>query len=208
MDDLKVDETTCLKFGPEKSDVSSGQETIGGETQSVPLTAKPITDAESTESMMRELLSESLTQMVRRSMAAPRVTPAVQKKEAQRKEYRIQNSMERLYKAVSDGDSEDIIRLMCDLTPLELREVVSAAEQRLRENGLSSVDVKVDDFDRIVLFDEEKNKGFAMAPSGSYQRVARFYDGSYRYGIELLLDESLKKFTDSVFHRIRLQLAV
>ncbi|MDZ4834676.1 MAG: hypothetical protein SGJ27_12930 [Candidatus Melainabacteria bacterium] len=150
------------------------------------------TVAEWTEAQMRTLLGESLERASSENGAARR--------------FRINKFAERLHADVSVGDSADMIRVMCDLTNSELREVVTLVVKVLQSQGLKSVAFRVDDFDRIVLFDEARNKGFAIAPSGSYQRVSKFYDGSYRYGIELLLDQSLKTFIDAIFREIKLQI--
>lgn len=120
-----------------------------------------------------------------------------------RMEPRLRQSADRLCEAVKERDSEGMIGVMCDLTPFELRDVVCGARTILDREGLNGVELRVDDFDRIVLFDSEKNKGVAMAPSGAYQRVSRFYDGSYRYGIELLLDESLQNSLNTLFDKMR-----
>jgi hypothetical protein len=205
MDDLKV-ELGELCFAPD----SSTELTVAFD----PAAGPPLKEGAWTEAMMRDLLSESLSQLIRTSMTEAETRTAQQEVADSRKdrepavpyEVRIENAVQRLYKAVSDGNSAEIIRLMCDLTPLELHAVVPTASEYLRRDGLNTVDVRIDDFDRIVLFHEEKNRGVAMAPSGSYQRVSRFYDGSYRYGIELLLDDSMFDSVEAVFQEIRVQL--
>lgn len=154
--------------------------------------------AEWTESRMRELLDS-----VENSARAP--DPEVNNQAL--RQFRVDSFSERLYRAVALGDSADMIKVMCELTNGELRDVMSIVVKALEERGLESIAVRVDEFDRIVLFDEQRNKGFAVAPSGSYQRVSRFYDGSYRYGIELLLDQSLKTLVDAIFREIKLQIA-
>ena len=152
--------------------------------------------AEWTEARMRELL-ESVENFVR--------DPGVDNQAL--RQFRVNKFSERLYRAVELGDSADMIGAMCELTNSELRDAMSIVVAALEERGLKSIAVRVDEFDRIVLFDERRNKGFAIAPSGSYQRVSRFYDGSYRYGIELLLDRSLKSLVDAIFREIKLQIA-
>ncbi len=160
-----------------------------------------------TETMLRDLLSQTLNQRIQHLLdrGLEPETPAVDLVAA--REARVRTSTHLLYDAVTDGDSEAMIDVMCDLTPAELRDVVSGAECSLRLRGLTSVDVRVDDFDRIVLFDNEINNGVALAPSGSYQRVSQFYDGSYRYGIEFVLDESSKESVDCLFSKIKMQIA-
>jgi hypothetical protein len=203
MDDLKVDSGE-ISFALEDTDnaiLSNPAPTmpVPALPPSTPAPSMPAGDGVWTESMMRELLAE-----------VPQGTLAELLLEAKTKDAycrnKIRNSTERLYSAVSTGSTADIIDLMCDLSAQDLRVVVSSTEHELRLHGLSSVDVRVDDFDRIVLFDEQNNRGFAMAPSGSYQRVSRFYDGSYRYGIELLLDDSMFESVDAVFQTIKGQL--
>lgn len=180
MDDLKVDiEKLCF---------------LDAKASDLILPVAPSV-AEWTEAQMRELL-ESVENFT--------ISPVSTEME---KERRIHRCAERLYSAVSMGDSAEMIRVMCDLSNAELRDVVAIVVTALETRGLKSIAVRVDDFDRIVLFDEERNKGFAVAPSGSYQRVSRFYDGSYRYGIELLLDAALKTSVDAIFREIKAQIA-
>lgn len=154
--------------------------------------------AEWTEARMRELLDSV-------EIIAGTVDP--EKNSQSLRQDRVERCSERLYRAVALGDSADMIKVMGELTNSELREVMLIVVAALEERGLTSIAVRVDDFDRIVLFDEKRNKGFAVAPSGSYQRVSRFYDGSYRYGIELWLDQSLKTLVDAIFFEIKLQIA-
>lgn len=152
--------------------------------------------AEWTESRMRELL-DSVENLMRDQAVDNQAL----------RQFRVDTFSERLYRAVELGDSADMIGAMCELTNSELRDAMSIVVTVLKGRGLKSIAVRVDEFDRIVLFDERRNKGFAIAPSGSYQRVSRFYDGSFRYGIELLLDRSLKTFVDAIFREINLQIA-
>jgi len=191
MDDTKVDAGE-LCFAPESSFNALSYEA----TQ-----PSALREGEWTEARMRELLSESLGQSVLKSIDEHRA------QSAQRSQSRVRESREKLYWAVIRADSAEIVRIMCELTPRELEEVVPEVSKTLKQEGLSSVDVRCDDFHRVVLFDEEKGRGVAMAPSGSYQRVSKFYDGSYRYGIELLLDDdSMKESVEALFAKIRGQI--
>ncbi len=160
-----------------------------------------------TEAMLRDLLSQTLNQRIRHLLGSGtgQDRSAVDFQAA--REARVRTSTHLLFDAVRDGDSEAMISVMCDLTPAELRDAVSGAEHDLRSKGLTTVDVRLDEYGRIVLFDKEKNNGVALAPSGSYQRVSQFYDGSFRYGIEFLLDESSKESVDSLFSKIKMQIA-
>lgn len=153
-------------------------------------------EGEWTEARMRDLLNQSLVNSIKKS---------IKTRSKGKSEYRLRAAADRLGRAVMAADSDAIIELMCDLTPLELEEVVAQTRLNLRREGLRSVDVRLDDFFRIVLFDDQKGRGVAMAPSGSYQRVSRFYDGSYRYGIEMLLDEHMKDTLDALFAEIKSQ---
>jgi hypothetical protein len=120
----------------------------------------------------------------------------------------LETATERLYQAILSRRTEELIDLLCDLPSKDLRAVVSDVANTFLQNGLRSVDVRVDDFDRIVLFDQDNNRGFAVAASGSYQRVSRFYDSSYRYGLEVWLDDSMFETVEVVFDAIREQLTV
>src|SRR5581483_7400922 len=99
-------------------------------------------------------------------------------------------------------DSEGMINIMCELTPSELRAVVSDTCLLLIQDRTGDVELRVDDYDRVVLFDGQANQGVAMAASGAYQRFSRFYDGSFRYGIELLFNAALKSSLDSLFRGV------
>ncbi len=154
-----------------------------------------------TEAMMRELLAE-----VPRGSFEDLLREANQK-ESERS-IKLEAATERLYQAILSRRTEELIDLLCDLPSKDLRAVVSDVANTFQQNGLRSVDVRVDDFDRIVLFDQDKNRGFAVAASGSYQRVSRFYDSSYRYGLEVWLDDSMFETVEVVFDAIREQLTV
>jgi hypothetical protein len=152
-----------------------------------------------TEAMMRELLAEvpkgSFEELLREA----------NQRESERSVW-LEAATERLYQVILSRRTGELVDLLCDLPSKDLRDVVARAAGTFQRNGLRSVDIRVDDFDRIVLFDQDKNRGFAIAASGSYQRVSRFYDSSYRYGLEVWLDDSMFETVEAVFDAISEQL--
>jgi len=186
MDDFRV-ESNDLSFAP------------------APVDNKNTGDGKLSESLLRDLLSESLNQLVKSSLKGENRPGMLSEGETAARIFRVNNCKIRIQQAVNDGDSEEIIRIMGDLTPGELFDVVQDASQYLRSQGLSTIDFRLDPFDRIVVFDEQKNKGIAMAATGAYQRVCRFYDGSYRYGIELTFDCAVEETVDALFQQIYTQ---
>ncbi|MBX9692150.1 MAG: hypothetical protein K2Z81_07185 [Cyanobacteria bacterium] len=108
----------------------------------------------------------------------------------------------RFHQAIGDANGESIVDLMNDLSTEDFSELVSSTDQKLQSGGQEDIHMSVDPFDRLVFFDDNTNKGFAIEASGMCQRVSRFYDDSLRYGAKIPIDEttrpSLATFTNRI----------
>ena len=102
----------------------------------------------------------------------------------------------RLRQAIESADGNAIVRLMNDVSTVELFHLVKEADERMKTHGVTSLSLSLDDFDRVVLYDRNDNKGVAIDGAGLYQRVSQFYDDSFRYGPKSELNERTQQSLD------------